>query len=818
VKEDYRDARGVRPLEELVQDVRHGFRSLGRAPAFTIAIVLTLALGIGANTAIFSVVHGVLLRALPYSDPDRIVVVWETDRNSSTLRELASVPDYFDFLSRSRSFASLAGAVQFNRTWIGDEAERVSGAAVSASMFSVLGVTPRLGRIFTAEEDAPGGPGVIIVSDRFWRTRLAASTAAIGQQVRFDDSLYTLVGVLPADVRFPDASVDVWFPLQSSATSAQRSWHIISVVGRLRPGVTLAAAQNEMASIARQLEEEYRDANDGRGVNLEPLPEVLVGGVRRTLFILLGAVGLVLLIACANAASLFLARLSARAREVAVRSALGATRRRLAQQFFVESLLVTLAASAVGVLFAAGGLRALLALAPESLPRRGEIMLDGPVLAATLAVSILVAMAFGILPALQGGRPPSDNLQGNGTRGGTATREHHRFRGGLVVAEVALSLVLVVSAGLLGRSFANVRAENPGFTPERVLKLRYQLPSSRYPQNFAEFPQGWGKLIGYNRDILARVQALDGVRSVAIAANDPLAPGFANSFVIEGRESEAAAQAELATRPVSAGYFETVGIPLLRGRHFAATDDPRAPKVMIINDAAARQYFPGQDPVGKRIRFWGSSREIIGVVGNERFAGLTAAAPPAMYPPLSQTPMGTATLLVSTRSDPRQVLAGVRREMRAMDPNVAPFEIQTMEEVLEASVAPQRFAATLLGSFAAVALALALVGIYGVVAYTVAQRTREIGVRVALGATTRDVVRYVLGNGLRLALLGSALGVLGAIGAGRLLSTQLFGVTAGDPLTLVAAVAGMLTVAVVASYVPARRAAGVAPMVALRVD
>ncbi|MEP6692706.1 MAG: ABC transporter permease [Gemmatimonadaceae bacterium] len=820
-KEAYRDARGVWAVEQVVQDIRYGLRSLRAAPAFTAAVIITLALGIGASTAIFSVVHGVLLRALPYADPERIVVLWENDRDSHTEREPASVPDYFDYAARARSFSALAAfaEVPLNRTSADAEPERLAGARVTANLLAALGATPRIGRGFLAAEDAPGGPRVAIVSDRYWRTHLGGTTSVLGSSLLLDDSASTIVGVLPPEVRFPTEQTDVWVPMQLSPTSAPRSRHFLTLVGRLRANVSVTAANSEAASIGKALESEYTSDNAARGASVESLTDVLVGGVRRTLVLLLGAVALVLLIACANAASLLLARLAARAREVAVRAALGATRRRLAQQFFVESLLLTLGASTIGVALAAVGLRGLLAFAPATLPRRAEIALSAPVLAASIAVSVLVALAFGLLPALGGGAMPGDALQSTGSRGGTASREHRRFRGWLVVAEVALSLVLAVSAGLLVRSFERARGVDPGFTARRVLEIHYQLPPSRYFQSFSNYPGGWSKILGFQRDLVARAGALPGVQSAALAYNDPLTAGFANSFRIEGREAEAErGQAELATRPVSASYFATVGIPILRGRGFTERDDASAPLVVVINAAAATRYFANDDPLGKRIRFWGQFREIVGVVGNERFGGLVAVAPPAVYPVVSQAPMTIATLLVRTQGDPRASLAAVRRELRALDPNVAPFDVQTIDEALATSTAPQRFSATLLGSFAGVALVLALVGIYGVVAYSVAQRTREIGIRVALGATRSDVVREVLAQGLRLALAGCAIGLLGALAAGRLLASQLFAVSPWDPATFGLAITAIFAIAIVGSYVPARRAAGVQALEALRQD
>ena len=822
VKESYRDARGVRVIEELVRDLRYGLRALKRAPGFSFVVLLTLTLGIGANSAIFSVVRGVLLRALPYASPERLVMVWETDRDSGTRSESASIPDYFDFVARARSFSSLAGFSVQPLNYVPSEGapERLSAALVTGNFLPALGVSTALGRAFTNAEDRPGGARAVIVSDRFWRTRLGGARDALGRTLRLDDVSYEVVGVAPRSVQFPTAEVDLWIPIQLTPESGARSNHGLSVVGRMRPGVTLAGAQQEMTSLAAQLERENPNDNKARGVRLEPLEETLLGPVRPALRILLGAVALVLLVACVNVANLMLARLTARGREVAVRSALGASGLRLTRQFVIESLILTLAASALALVLAPLTLRALLAIAPASLPRLNEVRLDGAVLAVTLGIAVAVAMAFGILPALTArgwGISLNDHLRG-GARGGASPRQQ-RVRGVLVMSEMALALVLLVGAALLMQSFWRLRRVDPGWTSTNVLRVQFQLPSTRYPQSYADYPRSWSRISDFERELVTQTAALPGVRSAAIASNDPLDAGFTNSFVIEGRESEARnGQAELATRPVSANYFATLGVPVLKGRAFQSSDDANAAPVVLINEAAAHKYFPTDSPIGHRLRFWGTWRTIVGVVGNERFAGLAADAPPAMYPPITQAPMSSASLLVRTEGDPVQVVGAVRDIFRQLDGEIAPYGIATMNDVIDGSIAQRRFTMQLLTGFAALALALALVGVYGVVSYGVARRTHEMGVRMALGATHRDVVRHVLRDGSRLAVFGAVAGILGALAATRLLSTQLYGIRASDPLTLVTAAVAIVIVALVGSYVPARRAARIAPVTALQAE
>jgi putative ABC transport system permease protein len=822
VKEAYRDARGVRLLDDLVHDIRYGLRTLRRSPGFTAVVLLTLTLGIAANTAIFSVVHGVLLRALPYGDVNKLVMLWETDRDSGTDREAASVPDYFDFVSRARGFASIAGFTEpraMNYLAADGTPERVSGTYVTGNFLPTLGVSAIVGRGFTRAEDTEGGARVAVVSERFWRSRLGGDRTALGRVLRLDDVSYVVVGVLPQRMEFPTSEVDLWIPFQLTPESGPRSNHYVSVIGRLRAGTTLGASQSEMTSIASQLEREYKASNNARGVRVESLEQTLLGPVRPALRILLGAVALVLLVACVNVANLMLARLTARGREVAVRSALGATRKRLTQQFVVESLLLTLAAAAIALALAPVTLRALVALAPSNLPRLDEVHLDATVLVVTLGVAVGVALAFGLLPALTsrgwGGASLGDHLRG-GQRGG-AMRYHQRLRGALVTAEVALAVMLLIGAGLLMQSFWHLRRVDLGWTPSHVLRVQFQLPASRYPQKYTDFPKSWARIIDFETELATRAAALPGARSAGIASNDPLDLGFTNSFVIEGREREAEhGQAELSTRAVSAGYFATIGIPVKQGRAFEVTDDASAPAVVIINEAAANKYFPNISPLGHRLRFWGTWRTIVGIVGNERFAGLAADFPAAMYPPITQAPMATGTLLVRADANAGALAAPVREIFRALDRQVAPYGVALMTDVIDDSVAQRRFTMQLLAGFAALALALALVGVYGVVSYDVAQRTQEIGVRMALGATRRDVVRHVLRGGSRLAIAGAAVGMIGALGATRLLSSQLYAVGAVDPLTFVVAALGTVLAALAGSWIPASRAAGVAPVTALR--
>ncbi len=830
-KEDCREARGVAWLDAIAGDVRRALRSMTSRPAFTIAVVLTLALGIGANTAIFSVVNAVLLRPLPYDDASRLVMLWENDRNSGTVREPASVPDLFDFLQRSHVFSGIVGlqprALNFRPPSRGADAELISAGAVTPHFLRTLGVSPLLGRAFLPAESAPGGAPVVLISEKLWRGRFGAAPSVIGQRIELDDSSYTVTGVLPDGLELPSmppgftslsSGVDVWLPLAATPASSPRSRHDVVLLARLRSGVTLPVAQREMARIAAQLEVEHPGDNKARGVFVEPLQGSMVRNVRPALAVLFAAVGLVLLIACANVANLLLARTLSRKREVAVRVALGAGSSRIAVQFFVESLLLALAAAALGIAIAALALRVLLQLAPADLPRVATISLDPRVLTFTLGVTAVLALIFGLLPALTArGMDVQSALREESGRGASATRAKARLRGALVVLEVALSVMLVIGASLMIRSVWALHNVDPGFEPRYLLEARYQLPPSRYPQDFSNFPR-WTEISSFHRRLIERLESTRGVKSASVSASDPLQTGYTNSFVIVGREAEAANQPEIYVRSASPSYFGTAGVQLLRGRMLTDGDDADAPPVLLMNEAGAKRFFPSSDAVGQHVRFWGASREIVGVVANEKFAGLSSETPPAVYPPIWQVPMPSVSLLVRTTRDPTTMVGALRSEMRALDPEVALYDVGTMGAAISRSIGRERFTMLLLGSFAALALALALIGVHGVLSYGVEQRRREMGIRMALGAQRSTVLRMIVREGMALSAAGTALGVIGALAVTRLLGALLFGVEATDAATFALVAATIMFAAALASFLPALAATAVDPAASLRAE
>ena len=828
-------------MDTLLHDIRYALRSLARSPGFTIAAVVTLALGIGATTAIFSIVDGVLLRPTPFVDMDRLAMVWETDRKSGTTHEPASVPDYQDFQRRSGRFAQLAAFASFetNLTPEHGEPTRLAGLTVSHEFLPLLGVPPLLGRGFTADEDAPGsGARVALISEDLWQRAFQRDPSVLGSTLRLDDVPTTIVGVMPAAADFGtlqilraadysrgfadrggSVRVDVWVPLQADPASLPRDTHPIFVVGRLNAGASITQAQQELTAIAADLERTYT-VNDARGVSLQPLARVVFGPVRPALLLLLGAVGLVLLVACANVANLLLARGAVRAREITVRRALGADARRLASQFLVESALLTTLGAGLGILLAIQGVSALAALAPVNVPRAAGVGVDARVLGVTLLVSALVALAFGLLPTLQArGRDLSSSLHGEGARGGSASHEQRRLRSGFVVAELALAVMLMVGAGLLIRSLWQLEEVKPGFRTAGMLKAEYQLPASRYPENFNVWPR-WTEVQRFNDELRHRVAALPGVEAVAIAASHPLNAGFTSSIAVVGREPEAADWPEPSIRLVSPSYFETLGVPLVSGRRLEESDGADAPPVLVINEAAEHRFFAGRDPLGQRVRLWGAERRVVGVIGNERFKGLAAATPPAVYLPLGQAQVagGGHSLLVRLRGNPATLMPALRRVVHGLDPELPLFGVEPLTATLAHTMGQQRFTMIVLIVFAGVALLLAAVGVHGVLSYTVAQRTREIGIRLALGADPRAVRGLVVGEGAMLAGVGLALGLLGALALTRLLASLLYGVGARDPVTFAGVALVLGIVAVVASDTAARRAARVDPMVALRTE
>jgi len=822
-----------------MNDLRFALRSLRKSPAFTAAAVLTLALGIGANTATFSVVDGVLLRPAPFEDVGRLMMVWETDRKSGTTHEPSSVLDYLDFQQRVTRFVDLAAfaATEMNLTPDDGEPSRLAALTVSRNFFRSVGLTPLVGRGFTEDEDRQGGPPVVLIGEELWERAFARDPGIVGRAVRLNETPRTVVGVLPAGADFgilqmlkaadysrgfadrgDRTDVEVWIPAGAQLVLPFREAHTIFVVGRLSPGASREQAQQEMTTIAADLEATYPE-NDARGVNVEPVSQVVFGPVKPALMVLLGAVALVLLVACANVANLLLVRGAARAREVTVRTALGAGLRRLGRQFLVEGAVLTLAGAALGVALAIVGLDVLLALAPVDIPRVASVSIDLRVLGATLGVSAMVGLAFGILPTLQARRLNLQaSLQGE-SRGASAGREQRRLRGGLVVTELALAVMLMIGAGLLIKSLWRLQQVDPGFTSRGVLKAQYQLPASRYPRDFSKWPN-FPEMRRFNDDLLRRVSALPGVDAAAIAGSHPLDAGYTSSIRVVGREAEAGDWPEPSIRLVTARYFETLGVPVVAGRAFTQSDDLAGALVIAVNEAARRRYFATQEPLGQQINLWGASRRVVGVVGDERIHGLAEATPPAVYLPLAQVPTtaGSHSLLVRAAGDAASLAPAVRRIVREMDPALPLFGVEPLARTVSNSVAQRRFTMLVLGAFAAVALLLAAVGVHGVLSYTVAQRTREIGIRMALGADFRQVRRLVLGQGAVMVAGGLLLGLLGALAASGVLSTLLYGVGTGDPGTFAGVTLVLGIVALVATYLPALRAARVDPVVALRYE
>ena len=835
-----RTSGAARMMAGLLQDFRHAVRSLRATPAFTAAALLTLALGIGVNTAIFSAVDGVLLRPAPLAELEGLTMIWETDRNTGTVREPASLPDYLDFQARSRSFEAMGalGASDITLTRQGAEPQRLPALTITRTFLPMLGLAPVAGRHFSELEAALNGPPAALISESLWTRVFARDPAAIGARVRVDDEPRTIVGVLPdvADFgvlqvltagayargfadRGDRARVDVWLPLQPDTTGFPRSTHPFFVIGRLAPGRTVSAAQQEMTRIAADLERDHRD-NDGRGVHVEPLSAIVFGPVRPAFYVLLGAAGLILLITCVNVANLLLVRGAGRLRAAAVRRALGAGSGRLAREYLVDSFVLTGLATALGIALAFAGLRAIVALAPSDIPRLDAVTVDLRILAITIAVTACVAVLFGLVPLLQARRTDLlGAIRADGGLQGSGGRSSAMLRRILVVAEAALAVILVVGAGLLIRSFWALQQVDPGFRTAGVLKAEYQLPRTRYPVDFRRWPD-FREMHAFTAAVLERAAALPGVVSAAIAGAHPLDPGFTNSFVVVGRESEARQWPEISVRRVTPEYFRTVDLKLARGRLLRDADTTSAPPVVLINEAAADRFFKGREAIGARIAFWGAARTVVGIVENEKFQGLAAAPPIAVYAPLSQAPSanGAGVLLLRGTGDSAALARAARRIVAEADPEVAVFGVEPLQATVARSVSRQRFTMLLLGLFAALALLLAAVGMHGVLGYGVAQRTREIAIRMALGQHPRRVRGLIVGEALALGGAGLVLGLAGALALTRLLESLLFGVTATDARTFAAVPAFLLLVCLAASYSPARRATRIDPAGALKAE
>jgi len=801
-------------VSAFVQDVRFGARQLVRRPGFTLVAVATLALGIGATTAVFTVVNGVLLRPLAFADPDRVVQLHRT--TSSGARASISPLDYLDYRDELTSFSRVAAIQNARRNLTGSgEPERLLGALVTADFFPLLGVRPALGT--TWPDDGPGEDHVVVLAWGVWQRAFGGDPSIIGRRVMLHDEPYTVIGVMPAWFRYPTAA-EFWIPLRfepDDLTPNQRGAQYLQAIGRLRPDADLAAAQAELAALSDRQRAAYPrqyDAHTAAGAT--PVLDTLVENVRPALLVLLGAVALVLLIACANVANLLLVRAAGRRTELAVRASLGAGRSRLGRQLVTESLLLALAGGALGVALASWGVRLLLALDSAGLPRADAVHLDWRVVAFTAAVAAATGVAFGVAPAFQATRPSLADSLRQGARDVAAGAR--RFRHGLVVAEIALALVLLAGAGLLMRSFLNLQQVEPGFDPRGVLTFNLYLPDAAY--GTAEEVSGF-----YNR-MFDALEALPGAERAGMIFGLPLGRyNGSSTFSIDGRPDPETGDNYAMVRVVGGRYFEAMRIPIRRGRTFTRTDAVKAPLVALINEATARRYWPDTDPVGQRLRLHASFvegrfgfREIVGVVGNVKQRGLEEDAQPEVYIPFAQQAVGFGTVVVRAAGDPAALAGPVRETIRGLDPMLPLADVESMTGVVSDSIARDRFTTALLSVFALLAVTLALVGVYGVTSFTVSQRTREIGVRMALGADRADVLRLVASNSLALGVAGVLIGLAGALAASRLLSGLLFGVSATDPLTLGAVAAALVAAALAASYFPARRAAHVDPLVALR--
>jgi predicted permease len=817
-------------MEFIWQDIRYGVRMLLKSPGFTIVAVLTLALGIGANTAIFSVVNFVLLRPLTYANPDQLVMIWERNLKKGYSESPTSFGNFNDFRDTSKSL-EVAGFTDtnFNLTG-GEQPERVAGLRVSANLLSMLGVNPIHGRVFSLPEDKPGAGRVLILSYGLWQRSFGGNPNLVSQTVQLNGQSYTVVGIMAPDFKFPPAfstmvgaseetitNADLWVPLTTDDVPLVRDRRDLKMIGRLKPGVTAPQAQAEINAIASRLEKEYPDVNLGMESHVIPLHQQVTGDIRLALFVLLAAVGLVLLIACANVANLLLAKATSRQKEIAIRTALGANRLRLLRQLLTESLLLGLLGGVLGLLFAIVGAKSLISFVTVNIPRLKDFGFDSRVLFFTLLISLLTSLVFGLAPALDASKPNLNEALKEGGRGSGGGSSRSRLRSFLVIAEVALAVVLVTASGLMFRSFMRLQSVNPGFNPQNLITLEVELPDAGYHADQQQRT--------FQQQLLQRVAAIPGVQHAGTVDNLPFSGNsFNTSFMIEGRPIPAVTERPRAFyRVISPDYFQAMGIPFRRGNQFTDRDSAEVPGVAVINDAAVRKYWPGEDPLGKRIKRGRPESKnpwltIVGIVGSASQLSLREDSQPEIYVPYLQNTTRTFTLVARTTSDPRTVAAAVRKEVWATDRDLPVSSMKLMEELISNSVAQPRFYVLLLSVFAALALILAAVGVYGVMSYSVTLRTRDIGIRMALGARPSDVFKHVVGQALVLALIGLGSGILLAIASTRVMTSLLYGTNAADPLTLGATALVLLAVALLASYIPARRATKVDPMVALRYE
>jgi putative ABC transport system permease protein len=825
LKEESREMWGFISIETLLQDLRFGLRLMLKKPLFTTVAILTLALGIGANTAIFSVVNAVLLRPLPYKHAERLVWIWGTNPQNDIEHEVASLPDYYDWKTQNQSFEEMGayGSARVTLTSNG-EPERFDAAYVTDGFFEVLGAQAETGRTFTPDEDKPGNENVVVISHALWQRRFGADPNIIGKALIINGEPCPLVGVMPADFNHPkpgaSRSVEMWLPLGVDYVKAGRRGDYLNVIARLKPDVSVEQSSAELKMIAAQLEQQYPASNTGWSTLVIPLHERFVGDVRPVLIVLLGAVCFLLLIACVNMANLLLARAAARQKELTIRAALGARRWRIIRQLLTESVLLAVVGGALGLLLAVWGIQALVALGPSNIPRLSEVSLDGRVLASTFGVSLVTGVLFGLFPALQAANPNLNETLKEGGRGTTEGGRSGRARRVLVVAEVALALVPLVGAGLMVKSFMRLQDVNPGFNPERVMAVEVYLPGTTYKEG----PQA----TAFYRELLTKVQNLPGVEAAGAIDALPLAGGgnlFA--FYVEGQTLQPTDKTPDAEyRVVTPEYFQTMNIPLLRGRYLSEQDGPNTPNAFVINDTIARRYFAGEDPIGKRMNLGNADNPnwytVVGIVQDTRQRSLGADPYPQMYAVNTQVSRRSMTLVVRTAGNPDAMIPTIRSTITAMDNALALNNARTMAQVMAQSIARPRFNMLLMSLFAVTALLLAAVGIYGVMAYSVTQRTHEIGVRMALGASSSDVLKMVVGQGMGLTLAGVCIGLVGAFVITRLVSSLLSGllfqVGTNDPWTFAGIALLLALVALLACLIPARRATKVDPMAALRYE
>jgi len=810
----------------VLQDLRYGTRALIKNPAFTLVAVTTLAIGIGANSAIFSVVNTVLLQPFSFEQPERLVVLWERSLNQGLPRMVVSPPNYADLRNQNHVFDDVAAyrPQDFN-LMIEGVPERAEGLLVSSTMFSMLGLKPLVGRDFQPDEDQPGKPPTVILSYGFWQRHFGGNSGVVGQNILLGVENATVIGVMPPDFEFPppiafrgearSTSVDLWTPLRYALEQDQRGAHNLFVLARLKPGVTAAQAEADLRNITQRLAKDFPQTNSGWDAYVVPLHEQVVGDVKTALWVLPVTVGLVLLIACANVANLLMVRGAGRQREMAIRASLGASKSRLMWQMLIESALLSSVGALAGLVLASWALKVISALAPANIYRLDSVKINGPVILFTATVSLLTTLVFGILPVWQASRLNLVTALKEGSAAVSGSSGLTTLRNSLVVLEVALALVLMAGAGLVIRSFAQLLNAPTGVKPEHLVAMRLALPKTSYPDRQAR--------LTFINNLAPKLASLPGTSSAAFGSNLPLDVGLQGTeFKIEGRDVVAGHEPHTQVSIVSPRYFQTLGIPILMGRDFETFDRADAPGVVIINGDLARAYFPNQNPIGRRLEMGfrdGVSLEIIGVTADVKQTSLQADPYPGMFLPYSQVPTAVSLVFVfRSANEPNTVAAAARAAVREVDGRLPVYDVKTMNQVLSTAAARPRFLTFLLTGFSGIAVLLAAIGLYGVMSYTVAQGTREIGIRVALGARAHDVMKLIVGRGLLLTLLGAGLGLIAASGLTRLISSLLFKVQPHDPLTFAGVAFLLILVALLACYIPARRATKVDPLVALRYE